>query len=154
MPANGRWDITWLLKCYDMLHIGDTSEVWSISSSLMGLPWQATEIPQRIWLIVLPALQVPTVATRRPRAYRHIPHSSGQSWNLWAEKDRYFYLDADFHGTSRDLLHAADLATWDPRIYFPSEGRCAEDFSALKNPTASAGFESAKLGTRGQHANP
>jgi hypothetical protein len=30
----------------------------------------------------------------------------------------------------------------------------AEDFSALKNPTASAGFEPANLGTRGQHADP
>jgi hypothetical protein len=45
-------------------------------------------------------------------------------------------------------------ATWDPRLYFPSEGRRAEDFSARKNPTASAGFEPANLGTRGQHANP
>jgi hypothetical protein len=36
-------------------------------------------------------------------------------------------------------------ATWDPRLYFPSEGRSAEDFSALKNPTASAGFETANL---------
>jgi hypothetical protein len=35
-----------------------------------------------------------------------------------------------------------------------SEGRRAEDFSALTNPTASAGFEPANLGTRGQHANP
>ena len=32
----------------------------------------------------------------------------------------------------------------------PSEGRRAEDF--LKNPTASAGFESANLCIRGQHA--
>jgi hypothetical protein len=40
------------------------------------------------------------------------------------------------------------------RLYFPSEGRRAEDFSALKNPTASAGFEPVNLGTRGQHANP
>ena len=39
------------------------------------------------------------------------------------------------------------------RLYFPSEGRRAEDFFALKNPTASAGFEPANLGTRGQHAN-
>ena len=43
--------------------------------------------------------------------------------------------------------------TWDKRLYFPSEGRRAEDFFfALKNPTASAGFEPAKLGTKGQHA--
>jgi hypothetical protein len=42
-----------------------------------------------------------------------------------------------------------------PQIYdFPSEGRRAEDFFALKNPTASAGFEPANLGTKGQHATP
>jgi hypothetical protein len=37
-------------------------------------------------------------------------------------------------------------------FYFPSEGRRVEDFFALKNPTASAGFEPANLGTKGQHA--
>ena len=42
--------------------------------------------------------------------------------------------------------------TWDKRLYFPSEGRRAEDFFALKNPTASVGFEPANLGTKGQHA--
>ena len=42
--------------------------------------------------------------------------------------------------------------TWDKRLYFPSEGRRAEDFFALKNPTASAGFEPANLGINGQHA--
>jgi hypothetical protein len=42
--------------------------------------------------------------------------------------------------------------TWGRRLYFPSEGRHAGDFSTLKNPTASAGFEPANLGTRGQHA--
>ena len=42
-----------------------------------------------------------------------------------------------------------------PEIYdFPSEGRRAEDFFALKNPTASAGFEPADLGTKGQLATP
>ena len=44
--------------------------------------------------------------------------------------------------------------TWDRGIYFSSEGRRAEDFFALKNPTASAGFEPASLGTKGQHATP
>jgi hypothetical protein len=42
--------------------------------------------------------------------------------------------------------------TWDRRLYFPSVGRRAEDFFALKNPTASAGFEPSNLGTKGQHA--
>jgi hypothetical protein len=36
-------------------------------------------------------------------------------------------------------------ATRDQRLYFPSEGRHAEDFYARKNPTASAGFEPAIL---------
>ena len=39
--------------------------------------------------------------------------------------------------------------TLDRRLYFPSEGRCAEDFFALKDPTASARFEPANLGTKG-----
>jgi hypothetical protein len=37
-------------------------------------------------------------------------------------------------------------------FYFSSEGRRAEIFFALKNPTASDGFEPANLGTKGQHA--
>jgi hypothetical protein len=44
--------------------------------------------------------------------------------------------------------------TWDQRLYFPSEGSRAEDFFALKNPTASAAFEPANLGIKGQHATP
>jgi hypothetical protein len=43
--------------------------------------------------------------------------------------------------------------TWD-WLYFASEGRRAEDFFALKNLTASARFEPANLGTKGQHATP
>ena len=39
-----------------------------------------------------------------------------------------------------------------PQMYFPYEGRRAEDFPPVKNPTASAGFEPANLGTKGQHA--
>jgi hypothetical protein len=42
--------------------------------------------------------------------------------------------------------------TWDRRLYFPAERRRAEDFFALRNPAASAGFEPANLGTKGQHA--
>jgi hypothetical protein len=44
--------------------------------------------------------------------------------------------------------------TWDRRLYFPSEGSHAEDFFALKNLMASAGFKPKNLGTRSQHANP
>ena len=63
--------------------------------------------------------------------------------------DEVFLKIPDFHVTFRDLLHAV---TWDKRFYFPSERRRAENFFALKNPLASAGFELANLGTKGQHA--
>jgi hypothetical protein len=45
-------------------------------------------------------------------------------------------------------------ATWDWQLCFPSEGRHAEGFFTLKNLTASARFEPANSGTRGQHTNP
>jgi hypothetical protein len=44
--------------------------------------------------------------------------------------------------------------TRDRRLYFPSEGRHAEGFFALQNPTASAGFDPANLGTKDQYTNP
>jgi hypothetical protein len=49
------------------------------------------------------------------------------------------------------LLHAVKHDMGQTAL-FPSEGRRAEDFFALKNPTALAGFEPANLGTKGQHA--
>jgi hypothetical protein len=52
-----------------------------------------------------------------------------------------------FHGKCMYLLHAAKLR-------HGTEGRHAVDFYvARKNLTASAGFELANSGTRGQHAN-
>jgi hypothetical protein len=59
----------------------------------------------------------------------------------------------DFHVAFKDLLHAVNLRYGDPQRYFPSEGRRAEDFLFCpeKNPTVSAGFEPAKLGSKSQH---
>jgi hypothetical protein len=58
----------------------------------------------------------------------------------------------DFHVAFTDLLHAVNLRHGTPQLYFSSEGRRAEDFFALKNPTVSAGFEPANLGSKGQQA--
>jgi hypothetical protein len=52
------------------------------------------------------------------------------------------------------FFYMPQIYDMDRRLYFPSEGRCAENFFALKNPTASVGFEPANLGTKGQHAIP
>jgi hypothetical protein len=62
-----------------------------------------------------------------------------------------FADNGDFHFNLRIFLYIRDMG---PTVYFPSKGRLAEDIFALKNPTASAGFEPANLGTRGQRATP
>ena len=78
---------------------------------------------------------------------------SSQRWNYVGRNGRWILTEMpDFHEAFRNLLHAAKSMTWDRRLYFPSKGRCAEDFFALKNPTVLAGFEPANLGTKGQHA--
>ena len=53
---------------------------------------------------------------------------------------------------SRDLLHAANLRHGTDGFTSPPKEGTLKIFFALKNPTASAGFEPANLGTKGQHA--
>ena len=65
------------------------------------------------------------------------PVISTESCDFHAYTLGFFYMPHMRHGTQHD---------------FPSKGRRAEDFFALKYPTASAGFEPANLGTNGQHA--
>ena len=54
----------------------------------------------------------------------------------------------------RDLLHAANLRHGTDGFTSPPKEGVLRFFFALKNPTASAGFEPANLGTKGQHATP
>ena len=74
--------------------------------------------------------------------------------NTWARNSREFRPKA---ATSTHTLSGSftcrKYATWDKWLYFPSEGRRAKDFFALKNPTASAAFKPSNLGTKGQYAN-
>ena len=63
-----------------------------------------------------------------------------------------FAKNARLPRSIQESFTSSKSTTWDRRLYFPSEGRHAEDFFTLKTPTASAGFEPANLGTRGQHA--
>jgi hypothetical protein len=66
--------------------------------------------------------------------------------------DPILHTACDFHGKCRDLLHAANLRHGaDGFTSLPKEGMLR--IFCPKNPTASAGFEPANLGTRGQHAN-
>jgi len=53
---------------------------------------------------------------------------------------------------SRDLLNAANLRHGTDGFTSPPKEGVQRIFFALKNPTASAEFEPANLGTKGQHA--
>jgi len=60
-------------------------------------------------LIVRFKLDVPTFATRRLHACHHARAPSGGKWNCGREMSGKFCLNADFHVTFRDLLHAVKL---------------------------------------------
>jgi hypothetical protein len=59
----------------------------------------------------------------------------------------------DLTTAAERVFYMPKVGTWDRLFDFHSEGRRAVDFLHRKNPTASAGFEAANSGTRGQHAN-
>jgi hypothetical protein len=58
----------------------------------------------------------------------------------------------DFHVAFRDLLHAVNLRHGTDGFTTPPKEGVLRNFFALKNPMASARFEPANLGTKGQHA--
>jgi hypothetical protein len=65
-----------------------------------------------------------------------------------------FCLNADFHVTFRDLLHAVNLRHGTDSFTSPPKEGVLRIFSPLKILTASAGFEPANLGTKRQHDAP
>ena len=73
-------------------------------------------------LIVRSELDVPTFATRRLHACHHARAPSGGRWELWARNVREFCLNADFHVTFRDIIHAAKLRHGTDGLTSPSDG--------------------------------
>jgi hypothetical protein len=71
----------------------------------------------------------------------------GEKWPVnWA-------CDSDFHVNHRVLLRAAYLRHGTESFTSALKEGVLWIFFCLKNPTASAGFEPAILGTRGRHDN-
>ena len=66
--------------------------------------------------------------------------------------DEFCLKMPDFHVTFRDLLHVVNLRHGTDGFTSPPKEDLLRIFFALKNPTASVGFEPANLGTKGQHA--
>ena len=91
-------------------------------------------------------------------SYSHCQVSSpetlvGEGRTTWARNGQWILPEnARLPRNIQGSLTCRKSTTWDKRLYFPPEGRRAEDFFALKNPTASARFEHANVGTKGQHA--
>jgi hypothetical protein len=97
-------------------------------------------------------LYVPTFSARCLNVPINVSAPSSERWNCGQE------WSGDFAEMTPFLRHLGNfympqICDRAKRLYFPSEGRHAEDFFRPKNPTASAGSEPAILGTRGQHAN-
>ena len=85
---------------------------------------------------------VPTFATSR---LQEILAAKGGT--TWARNGRWILPEnAPLPRNIQGSFTCYKSTIWDRRLYFPSEGRHAEDFFALKNPTASVGFTPAKLG--------
>ena len=71
---------------------------------------------------------------------------------MWARNGRWILPEIpDFHVAFRDLLHAVNLRHGTDGFTSPPKEGVLRIFSPWKNPTASAGFEPANLGTKGQH---
>jgi len=101
-------------------------------------------------LIVRSGLDVSTFATRRLHSCHHARVPSGGRWNCGPEMSGKFCLNAEFHITFRDLLHAVKLQHGTRRLYFPSEWRRAENFFSLKIRRLRPGANPRT--TKGQHA--
>ena len=100
-----------------------------------------------------PPLDVPTFSARCLHVQRRERPLAAEGELFVGEKcSDKFRLRIRLPRNSRDLLHAANLRHVTDGFTSPPKGRRAEDFFALKNPTASAEFEPANLGTKGQHA--
>ena len=73
---------------------------------------------------------------------------------LWARNCPVIFLKFRLPRTFRDLLHAVNLRNGTDGFASPPKEGVLRIFFRPKNPTASARFEPANLGTKGQHATP
>jgi hypothetical protein len=100
-----------------------------------------------------PLLDVPTFSARCLHVQRRERPLAAEGGTLRGqEMFRQISSRIRLPHNSRDLLHAANLRHGtDGFTSPPKKGMLSISF-ALKNPTASAGFETANLGTKYQHS--
>ena len=81
-----------------------------------------------------PCLDVPTFATRHPHVHNDARDPSSERWNWVGENWPVILPQIATFTSIQGSFTCRKSATWDTCLYFPSEGRRAEKFFALKNP--------------------
>jgi len=100
-----------------------------------------------------PPLDVPTFSARCLHVQRRERPLAAEGGTLRGrEMFRQISSRIRLPRNSRDLLRAANPRHGTDGFTSPPKEGVLKIFSTLKNPTASAGFEPANLGTKGQHA--
>ena len=152
-----KWRKT-VLTCYVMVLVWNTISIVWMTFDVLLLRHQGPEhLPRmqcslKAYCVTLFPTYVLDVSNFHRQMPLH-PHDTrdprSKRWNLMGENSNrrlQRYISASFT--------CCKSTTWDWQLYFPSKGRCAEDFSPLKILMASAGFEPANLGTQRQRATP
>ena len=101
-----------------------------------------------------PRLDVPTFAARGPHVRNDERDPSSERWNYGRERlsCNFAYMASLF--TPLGIFYMPQIYDMGSTALFPLRRKACWGFFALKNPKASAGFESATLGTKGQRATP
>ena len=99
-------------------------------------------------------LNVPTFAARCLYVRNDARDPSSGRWNCGREICPVVLPKFRLPRKFRDLLHAANLQHGTDGFTSPPKEGALRIFFHPKNPTASARFETANLGTKGQHATP
>ena len=98
-----------------------------------------------------PPLDVPTFAVRCLYVSNDARDPGSERWNCGRESCPVSLPKFRLPPIIRDLLHAANLRHGTDGFTSPPKEGVVRVFRP-KNPTASAGFEPANFGTKGQHA--
>ena len=100
-----------------------------------------------------PPLDVPTFAASCLYVRNDARDTNSERWNCGREIVRQFCLNSDFH-INLGIFYMPQIYDMGPTTLLPLRRKACWIFFRPKNPTASAGFEPANLGTKGQHNTP
>jgi hypothetical protein len=96
-----------------------------------------------IWILIIPDLSTTALWQIQPET------PGSESWKTLREMEVDFADKISLSYSAGFFSMPYNLPTWGRRLYFSSEGSCATNFYLLKNPSCSAGFEPANLGSSG-----